>query len=437
MGSLREHFHALLAALKKSVPFFSMRYQGHMDWELTMPSILGYFATMLYNPNNVALEASTATTVFEMIAGDELCKMVDYPLPPEEEVLKGAIRAWGHITCDGTVANIEAMWAARNLKFFPVALQAALQSEESLNQARDIEVSLPDGSSVRVVDAKLWQLLNVKVDDVLALPARLQKEYNISAEVLTTALAKYSVQNLGLAEFSQCFLPDLQPAVCVVPGTKHYSWPKAAAVLGLGSSNLINVPVDVDARMNVEDLRTRLQQCLKDQRPVVQVVAVIGSTEESAIDPLDEILALREDLRQQGLEFAVHADAAWGGYFASMLRPDRQGDTIEPFPSLSPHSRDQLEALANTDSVTIDPHKAGYIPYPAGALCYRNSAMRDLVTFSAPYIVHRKAEPTVGIYGIEGSKPGAAPASVYLSHRVIRALCWRIWSAVERRIVQR
>ena len=60
----------------------------------------------------------------------------------------------------------------------------------------------------------------------------------------------------------------------------------------------------------------------------------------------------------------------------------------------------------------MDPHKSGYIPYPAGALCYRNSAMRDLVTFSAPVVFHGDAEPTVGIYGIEGSKPGAAPAAV-------------------------
>src|SRR5437588_1970798 len=57
---------------------------------------------------------------------------------------------------------------------------------------------------------------------------------------------------------------------------------------------------------------------------------------------------------------------------------------------------------------------------PAGALCYRNAAMRDLVTFSAPVVFHGGAEPTVGIYGIEGSKPGAAVAAVYLSHRVIR-----------------
>lgn len=34
--------------------------------------------------------------------------------------------------------------------------------------------------------------------------------------------------------------------------------------------------------------------------------------------------------------------------------------------------------------------------------------------------VHGGIDPTVGVYGIEGSKPGAAAASVYLSHRVIR-----------------
>jgi hypothetical protein len=46
--------------------------------------------------------------------------------------------------------------------------------------------------------------------------------------------------------------------------------------------------------------------------------------------------------------------------------------------------------------------------------------MRSLVTFSSPVIYRGGAEPTVGIYGIEGSKPGAAAASIYLSHKVIR-----------------
>ncbi|NES67360.1 MAG: decarboxylase, partial [Okeania sp. SIO2D1] len=128
------------------------------------------------------------------------------------------------------------------------------------------------------------------------------------------------------------------------------------------------------------------------------------------------------------LEFTVHGDAAWGGYFAAMLREDdtklpenpqsKQQPSAEV--NLSAYVTQQFKALGNADSITVDPHKSGYIPYPAGALCYRNSAMRDLVTFKAPVIFHGEAEPTIGIYGVEGSKPGAAAAAVYLSHRVIR-----------------
>src|SRR5687767_2795440 len=59
LDRLDEELQLLLSWLKKSVPFFSMRYQGHMNWDLTIPGLLGYFAAMLYNPNNVAFEGST------------------------------------------------------------------------------------------------------------------------------------------------------------------------------------------------------------------------------------------------------------------------------------------------------------------------------------------------------------------------------------------
>jgi len=60
------------------------------------------------------------------------------------------------------------------------------------------------------------------------------------------------------------------------------------------------------------------------------------------------------------------------------------------------------------------------VPYPAGGLCYRNSAMRNLVSFTAPVVYHGGIDPTVGVYGVEGSKPGAAAAAVYFSHKIIR-----------------
>lgn len=428
MDSLKENYRSLLAFLKKSVPFFSMRYQGHMNWDLTMPAMLGYFAAMLYNPNNVAFEGSTATTILEILVGDDICKMLGYAIPEEREVENGAIRPWGHVTCDGTVANIEAIWSARNLKFFPLSLQAALEEEPALSAAREVEVPLPSGGAAPLIEADTWTLLNLNGDDVLALPARLEKEYGIGRETLTPALSPYSLQSLGIQEFSRRLLDGIQSPAFFVPGTKHYSFPKAAAILGIGASNMIDVPVDLDARMDVAELRRLLETCLQERRPVHTVVAVIGSTEESAIDPLRDVLELREEFQQRGLEFTVHADAAWGGYHVSVLRDDFEMPEpaallpAAPPPSvtLSRYAREQFAALGGADSITVDPHKSGYIPYPAGALCYRNSAMRDLVTFSAPVVFHGDAEPTVGIYGVEGSKPGASAAAVYLSHRIIR-----------------
>lgn len=424
MGVLKDSYRSLLGFLKKSVPFFSMRYQGHMNWDLTMPGLLGYFAAMLYNPNNVAFEGSTATTILELIVGDDICRMLGYHIPSEAEVTQGAVRPWGHITCDGTVANIEAIWSSRNAKLFPLALQSALNTEPELAAAKAMDLPTASGL-VKIADADAWPLLNVNVNDILALPMRLTREFGIAREVISEALSEHTAQSVGLADFSRRSLAELHQPVFFVPGTKHYSFPKAAALLGIGSSNMIDVAVDLDARLDMASLRQHLERCLEERRPVLTVVSVIGSTEESAVDPIADVLRMRDEFRERGLDFTVHADAAWGGYHASVVREDFEMPAplaFAPAPALplSGYVTQQFEALGMADSITVDPHKSGYIPYPAGALCYRNSAMRDLVTFSAPVVYHGDAEPTVGIYGVEGSKPGAAAAAVYLSHKVIR-----------------
>ena len=68
--------------------------------------------------------------------------------------------------------------------------------------------------------------------------------------------------------------------------------------------------------------------------------------------------------------------------------------------------------------MTIDPHKAGFCPYPAGALLYRNGALKEFITLAAPDIFHSLSDLNVGVYGLEGSKSGAAACGVLLSHRV-------------------
>lgn len=92
-----------------------------------------------------------------------------------------------------------------------------------------------------------------------------------------------------------------------------------------------------------------------------------------------------------------------------------------PTLGLSDYVNNQMKVLKNVDSVTIDPHKSGYMPYPAGALCYSNQSVKNMVNFTAPYLSTegRDQEPILGIYGVEGSKPGASAAMVYLTHRVI------------------
>ncbi len=424
----RNSFRELLAWLKKSVPFFSLRYQGHMTWETTMPSILGYFATMLYNPNNVAFEASTVTTLLEIIVGDDLCKMLGYYVPTDAEKKAGMMTPWGHITCGGTVANLEGLWAARNLKFYPFTLREVINTAPELQAAKDILIALPNGKQKPLLELDSWQLLNLKGDDILDIPARLTKEYGIREDIVKKAIEKtpYTLQKMGMIAFAQKFLQDVpQQPVFYVPGTKHYSWPKSAAILGIGSNQMRDVGIDINARMRVDELETQLQDCLEQRIPVLAVIAVIGSTEESSIDPLADIVALRDQFREKGLEFNIHADAAWGGYHACLLsRPEREGETPTVESSLtlglSRYSEQQMRALVHADTITVDPHKSGYIPYPAGALCYRNAAMRDLLTFIAPYVNHGDEEPNVGSYGVEGSKPGAAVASIYLSHKVIR-----------------
>ena len=95
-----------------SIPFFSQRYSGHMCFEMSLPSILGWTAAIFNNPNNVAFEASPITTSLEIDVGTDMCEMLGY----NEKDSEGAAQYWGHIACDGTVANLESIWSVH---FYP------------------------------------------------------------------------------------------------------------------------------------------------------------------------------------------------------------------------------------------------------------------------------------------------------------------------------
>ncbi|KAK1640741.1 pyridoxal-dependent decarboxylase domain protein [Colletotrichum phormii] len=416
---------------KSSIPFWSPRYEAHMCTDLSMASMLGYFMTMLYNPNNVAFEASPLSTLAEIEVGEQLCDLFGYNINEDNTE---APTSWGHVTCDGTVANLESIthtFPARNLKFYPLSLRKAFGNGEALNFLSEaFKVETCKGETKLFTNLSTWDLLNLKPSDILDLPDRLYQEHGVSNAFLSDVMKKFTIQSTGKDELEREFGLDL-PGQYMLSNTRHYSWPKGAAISGLGSDNVIGIPVDAGARLDLGLLENKLQESLDKEQPVYAVVAIIGSTEEGAVDSLSGVLALRKQFQAKGLSFVVHADAAWGGYFCSMLPKDyRPGDVMNlptdmgaadgfvPDATLRAQTQDDLFAMRFADSITVDPHKAGYIPYPAGGLCYRDNRMRFLVTWTSPYL-SRGSVTSIGIYGVEGSKPGASAVSTWLSNRTI------------------
>lgn len=409
----------LCKRLKDSVPFFSQRYQGHMLGDTVMAGTLGYIAAILYNQNNVATEASPITSELEKEVGKQLCQLMGFKVDSKE------INGWGHITADGTIANIEAMWAARNLKAYPFAIRQMLEKDKTFaGKSFDEEVTI-NGGCKKFSECSEWELMNLSVDESLALTKRLADYYSLESDCLDTLIKPYLLATKGLTYYIKKY-PELFGNIkIIVPATHHYSWPKAATLLGLGQDSIINIPVDASCKMDIEILENTLKECQKNKYPVLMVVGVIGSTSEGAIDDIEKILNLRKELseNEEGLQFLVHADAAWGGYLKTMLVKEETSYNLKkshyiPDLPLSDYAQKQYANISLVDSVTVDPHKAGFIPYAAGALCYRNGNLRNLITFNAAYI-HSDGETNMGIYGLEGSKPGAAAAAVWLAHRAI------------------
>ena len=112
---LRETVEGMLAGLRRDFPFSSPRYIAHMLSDQTMPAVIGYFAGLLYNPNNVTPESSPVTLDGSWRWARTSCACSDLRRPPSYAF------GWAHIASGGTVANLEALWVARNVRYFPLA----------------------------------------------------------------------------------------------------------------------------------------------------------------------------------------------------------------------------------------------------------------------------------------------------------------------------
>jgi tyrosine decarboxylase/aspartate 1-decarboxylase len=187
---------------------------------------------------------------------------------------------------------------------------------------------------------------------------------------------------------------ELDPGATVVASAQaHYTHGRISAVLKLPFES---VPADDHGRMEVAALERRLEA-----GGVGTVVATLGTTAVGSVDPLPEILALRD---RHG--FRLHADCAYGGYYALA-------------DNLAPGARAAFDRIAEVDSIVIDPHKHGLQPYGCGCVLFRDPAVGIHYRHDSPYTYFSSDELHLGEISLECSRPGAAAVALWATQRLL------------------
>ncbi|MCP5191270.1 MAG: decarboxylase [Pseudomonadales bacterium] len=368
------------AILQKEVPTFSNRYLGHMISDVSIPALIGHAAVLFCNPNLASREVASAGVQFETQAINELAAMIGFE----------PVACRGHFTSGGTLANFEAFWRARFRLDHWLSLAAWL---------------LETGHA----DADIFQLAHLGWERFDACRARHELEPQVLAERSYVVqgpwnIARYYRETLGR---------DFPQPVVLVPGNKHYSWPKAANIFGLSEKAIWPIQLDRYGRVSIDSLRENIDRARREQRPIMMAVSVAGTTELGTVDAVDEACELFDEYRRQhNIDIWHHVDAAYGGYFCATFRG---GQSLLPERAVKAFS-----ALARADSVTLDPHKLGFVPYACGAFLVREPRAYSVSRISAPYLVedtdidHPSWSTT-----LEGSRSATGAGAVWLSSRVL------------------
>ena len=284
-------FGEFAARLTDNYPFFHPTYAGQMMKPPHPAAVVGYLAAMLINPNNHALDGGPATAAMEKEVVSQLAAMFGFG------------SHLGHLTTSGTVANLEALFVARELH-----------------------------------------------------PGR------------------------GVAYSADA----------------HYTHARMCGVLGMAGTA---VGVDAAGRLDLAEL-----DALLAGGRIGTVVATAGTTGLGAIDPVDKVLAVA---RRHGVR--VHVDAAYGGFFA-LLAGQGGPAGLDPAP---------WRAIAECDSVVVDPHKHGLQPYGCGAILFADPGVGRFYLHDSPYTYFTSDEVHLGEISLECSRAGAAAAALWLTLRLL------------------
>ena len=173
----------------------------------------------------------------------------------------------------------------------------------------------------------------------------------------------------------------------------HYTHARMAEVLGVDA---VSIPTEADGRMSLDALERELAT-----GRIGVVVATLGTTGLGAVDPLADILPLA---RAHGAR--VHVDTAYGGFFTIIAD------------ELDPETARHFRAIAQADSVVVDPHKHGLQPYGCGAVLFNDQSILRYYHHESPYTYFASTDRHFGEIQLECSRAGASAAALWATLKV-------------------
>jgi aromatic-L-amino-acid decarboxylase len=145
----------------------------------------------------------------------------------------------------------------------------------------------------------------------------------------------------------------------------HHSIQKAAMLAGFPEGNVREIPSDSEFRISVGALEDRIASDRQAGWAPFFLVGNAGTTNTGAVDDLVALAGIAERER-----LWLHADAAYGGFFA-----------------LTERGRRRFAGIERADSIVLDPHKSLFLPYGNGSLLVRDpETLKRAHALSAEYL---------------------------------------------------
>jgi aromatic-L-amino-acid decarboxylase len=200
--------------------------------------------------------------------------------------------------------------------------------------------------------------------------------------LLALAAAREAKPELQIRERGMAGRSDLPRMRVYTSSHAHSSVDKAAITLGFGHENVVHIEADADFRMKVDALEAAVRDDRAQGYLPLAVVATVGTTSTTSIDPVPAIAAL---CRREGMW--LHVDGSYGGVAAVV-----------------PEMRHVLAGVEDADSLVVNPHKWLFSPFDLSAMFTRRpDVLKRAFSLVPEYLVTREQNDVVNLmdYGVQ------------------------------------